>query len=313
MKAKLSRFHLIQTVYFSYFQISQYLIFFDQINIRGSEGNDWVAFHPVCTKEDIIFDPKEFIQFQFRYSQYEMTGYEIKSNFNNWSIFGSLNGVVWVSIHKVTDNFNYNSQKYAVEGFGTFSYLRIQNDDSSKVTLNQFKLYGTMILNDNSINFEQLPTRTNAVLNSQSIYSFCLNQDWGLIDFIWPLSSQDAFTNFSFYCNNSQTNSSIPDLLKNDESSWYSNDELNSKIELRFRNGWQFHPTSMRLKCGSNSFPKSWKLGGENIFSFGSKIPILEFEDENEQHFCSYQEQVFLIQTTKFFQFLTFEQTGPNS
>jgi hypothetical protein len=161
---------------FSYLSVSELV---DQIDMRSSEGNDWVALLPVCTINCMIFDPKEYIQFQ--YSQFEMIGYEIVTKCNNCSVFASLDGLNWVSIHKVTDNFNFNSQTFAAEVFGTFSYLRIQNNDDYKRNLSRFKLYGKIMLNDNSINIKQFATRSKPILNPQSIYSFTLDQDWGLI------------------------------------------------------------------------------------------------------------------------------------
>jgi hypothetical protein len=165
-------------------------------------------------------------------------------------------------------------------------------------------------LNDGTFNLQKTLNSPAAILNPQSIYSFSMKQDWGLLAFLLSLSSKIAFDNFNLFANKTASNSSIVHLLKDDETSLITTDEPNSRIGIIFNNDWVFHPIGFKLKSGKHSFPRTWKVIGEDC-NYHERI-LVEFKGV-ESLSLPFKEQIFPIHSNDYFQRISFEQTGANS
>lgn len=252
--------------------------FLENVEGKQTNGNDWLSFHPVCSKNYFDLSPNESIQYQFKTFEIEIHSYEIKTGFNKWSLLGSSDSVKWITIHSVDENANFGIQILDVENIGPFFFLQIRNEGLLG-SPDEFEIFGTMKMKDQSIPLKRLTKIVNPILNPQSIYSFSLQQDWGLITFFLSLSAKENFHNFGLFETKTHSNSSLFILVRNEDSIWFSTNESGSSIEICFWNNWRFHPSGFKFKSGFRCYPQSFKIIERD--SNYHRITIAEFKDED--------------------------------
>jgi hypothetical protein len=165
-------------------------------------------------------------------------------------------------------------------------------------------------MKENSVNLRSLTKRFKPALNPQSIYSFSLQQDWGLIAFLLSGSPKEVFSNFNLFGLETQSNSSVLNLIKKDQTIWNSTDQKNSEIRIRFCEDWRFHPTGFKLKSSFTNFPRTWKVIGFD--SNYHEIILAVFTDE-ETLSSPFAEFVCPVQSNRYFDAIEFIQTVANS
>jgi hypothetical protein len=272
---------------------------------KKSNGLDWDTFRPVCSKYSSWLDSNDYIQFLFSTFQIEIQSYQIKTTFQKWSLFASHDSIQWIPIHYVHENANFASQTFRLQNLAPFSFLQIKNEGEDAI-LSEFEIFGNLKKKENFVHLKSLTKGIMPALNPQSIYSFSLQQDWGLISFLLSMPSKEVFFNFEIFGYGTSSNSSIFNLVTKDESNWISKDEERSRIEIRFWKDWRFHPTAFKLKSGFRFYPKSWEIIGSGYST------LAEFKGE-ERLSSPFAERVFPLRSNEYFWKIELIQTGPNS
>jgi hypothetical protein len=212
-------------------------------------------------------------------------------------------------LHSVNENGTSNFQIFPVQSFAPASFIQIKNEGEG-ASLNEFEIFGQIKMTENSVNLRSLTKRANPVLKPHSIYSFSLQQDWGLIAFLLSGPPKKVFRSFLFYARETPFNSSVLNLIKKDQTIWSSTDQENSFILISLCEGWTFHPTGFKLKSSFRNYPRTWKFIGHD--SNCEKTIFAEFTEE-ERLSSPFAEFAFPVQSNLYFQDIRFIQTGANS
>lgn len=292
---------------FSFFSELSFFDLIDQIDTKFSVGYEIDLLRLFCSDDYLYFDPKTSFQFQFIKSQFKLFGYKIQTDFSKWNFFGSNDNLNWIIINHI-DRQNYDYQMFQFEESFQFSFFKIEFEDEEVNNIYHFELFGTMKMNDDSIDFINVIPRTNPILIPQSIFSFSENR--GLFAFVKSLSTTEALISFSLVGSQTTSDSSVFNLLKDYESTWHSTDAIDSNIMIGFHANRSFNLTSFKLKSGSSLFLQSWQVVGW-ISHTESKI-IAQFE--NEQSLSNpFAESIFTVPSSDYFRRIYFKQTGTNS
>lgn len=284
--------------------------FMNQIKVKCSDGNNWKGVNFICLNDSLALEPNESVEFYFPNIQILLTAYKICTNFSNWKIYISNDGLNYSQIHSISNSMNTEIQIFEFDDISRFSYLKIVNDSDSDFnnSLIRLEIFGAILNSNQTFSFNKLIQKSIPQANSGSIYSF--DEDCGLFAFFSSLLSKNAFGVFYLFSMESSRNSNILNLLTNDNSSWFSENKSNSKIGIYLRDNWMIHITSFKLKTGENFFIKSLKVTGKT--SNWETITLVEFEEKNDLQYPFFEKK-FPILANDYVCDIQIEQTGPNS
>jgi serine/threonine protein kinase len=293
--------------FFSHLTLKDFLFY---VSGNSSDKEEWEAFWPVCTntKGKWLDGTNQFVQFYFQELQFELFEYRIQIYLKRWEFEISFNGIDWIKMHELDGNQTNQKQKFKVEHLESFSYIKLNFPGfQNRRGFYDFDICGR--ITNCSLTLLKLINSPKPSFNSQSMYSFPLEENGGFFSFLFSLEAKQAFDNFYLYSNDTSFHSSIFNLFKDDFLSWFSNEKSHSKIVIVFHNGIVFHPTSCKFKSGPDFFPQSLKISGRRYAEY-----VVLKEMENETIFDSpFTERIIEIVSHEYLNELVFEQTGLNS